>query len=820
MSSLAMPHADSSAQPPVSFGAWLQRQRKAMRLSAEALAQTIYCSAVTLRKIEYEERLPSKDMAERMAEVFHIAEAKRARFIEFARGNTLAYDAAFEVAIEAAPVIALTPPTSPSAATLFHLPHNLPTPVTSFIGRHGEAEQVAAHLSEARLITLTGAGGAGKTRLALQTANHLLELQTQTANGWLAQTYPDGVWLVGLAALTDERLVLGAVASALGVYEDNTRALAALRQYIGQKKLVLVLDNCEHLVAACAELVTNLLHTCPHLKILATSREVLGVMGEVRYGVQPLSLPTPNEAGHIALATHAPLPDALQLFAARAKAVQHQFTLSPTNAALVTHICQQLDGNPLAIELAAARLNALSLAQIAARLDDRFKLLTNGNRAGPPHQQTLRATLEWSCGLLSADERHAFAQLAVFAGGWTLEAAEAVLGEEVLDVLTRLVDKSLVTVNPIEHGGQTEWRYGYLETIRQYAHEQFVHSAAFAHTHRRHLAWLAEWCAHSARRLVGPDQVRWYARINREFDNIRAAVHWAMPQQPVPNLDDMSAAIHMLLSLDRYWNTHHHAEGQRWLTQALQQRDHLPPKLVGKILERAALLAAFQGQNEQSARYADDAIHTLRPLGDKASLSWALRHASACKLNALDLAGFFPLSHEAKTLFEELGDQFGMAMINTDMATAAMLQQRFTEAQTLLEASLDTIREHGDITRLLYMLGTAYAMSGDQARAEKYIKDSLRMGWQIEYRYAICHSFFWLARVSWRFGQPERAAQLLGVHQMAQERYGLVVLPVIQHYLLPTVQALHTQLGESAYATHFAHGYTMPLSHAVGWVLG
>lgn len=816
MSSLAVPHADSPSQPPVSFGAWLQRQRKAMRLSAEALAQTIYCSAVTLRKIEYEERLPSKDMAERLADVFSIAPDKRARFIEFARGNMLAYEQGFVEHVTASPTP--TPPElplptlpSPSLRT-----HNLPTPVTSFIGRDAEVAQIVDLLGESRLVTLTGSGGVGKTRLAIAAAHRLLELQTQPQTGhWLTTAYPDGVWLVELASLRDASLVAGAVASALGLYEDNRQVLETLCHYLGRKQLVLLLDNCEHVVAACAELVTRLLPACPNLKIITTSREVLGVMGETRFQVLPLAVTAHVEA-------QANLPDALRLFVARAKAVQPNFGLSSANLATISHICSQLDGSPLAIELAAARLNVLSLDQIAARLADRFKLLTSGNRAATPHHQTLRATLEWSYGLLTPAERELFAQLAVFVGGWTLAAAEAIGGDDVLETLTRLVDKSLVTVMYPESDAQLlaedgVLRYRYLETIRQFALEHLARRADTANLQRRHLAWLSQWCPYAAQRLVGPAQVLWYARINAEFDNIRAAVTWAMTSG---DKNDRIHALWMLLSLDRFWNTHHHAEGQRWLEQALALRADLPPKLVGKMLERAALLAAFQAQNEQSARYADDAIATLRPLGDASTLAWALRHASACKLNALDMAGFLPLSQEALGLFVELGDAFGIAMVNTDMGTAAMLQRRYVEAQALLEASLDVIREHGDITRLLYMLGTAYAMSGDQANAEKYIKDSLRMGWQIEYRYAICHSFFWLARVALRFGQPERAAQLLGVHEMAQERYGLVILPVIEHYLPPTVQALRTQLGEATYALCFAQGQAMSLAGAVAWVLG
>ncbi len=365
----------------------------------------------------------------------------------------------------------------PPLRSLGVLSNNLPHQVTSFIGREREMAEVKRLLAATRILTLTGPGGCGKTRLALRVAADLLE------------EFANGVWLAELAALSDSALVPQAVASALGVREESGRSLlATLADYLQPKQLLLVLDNCEHLIGACAPLAAALLRACPRLKILALSWEVLGIAEEVTYHVPALSLP---DLRRLPSLEHLTQYEAVRLFIERAADALPTFAVTNQNARAVAQVCYRLDGIPLAIELAAARVKVLSVDQIAGRLDDRFRLLTSGSRAAPPRLQTLRATMDWGYDLLLEKERLVLRRLAVFAGGWTLEAAEAVCagdgveGFEVLDLLTRLVNKSLVSAE--EQGEET--RYRMLETVRQYAWEKLLESGEADVMRGRHRDW-------------------------------------------------------------------------------------------------------------------------------------------------------------------------------------------------------------------------------------------------------------------------------------------------------------------------------------------
>ncbi len=381
----------------------------------------------------------------------------------------------------------------PPLRSLDVLPNNLPHQVTSFIGREWEMAEVKRLLPTTRLLTLTGPGGCGKTRLALQVAADLLE------------EFANGVWLAELAALSDSALVPQAVASALGVREEPGRSLlATLADYLQPKQLLLVLDNCERLIGACAPLAAALLRACPSLKILALSWEVLGIAEEVTYHVPALSLP---DLRRLPSLEHLTQYEAVRLFIERAADALPTFAVTNQNARAVAQVCYRLDGIPLAIELAAARVKVLSVDQIAGRLDDRFRLLTSGSRAAPPRLQTLRATMDWGYDLLSEKERMVLRRLAVFAGGWTLAAAEAVCagdrveGFEVLDLLTRLVNKSLVSAE--EQGEETHYRM--LETVRQYAREKLLESGEADVVRGRHRDWDQRMAERADPELHGPN---------------------------------------------------------------------------------------------------------------------------------------------------------------------------------------------------------------------------------------------------------------------------------------------------------------------------
>ncbi|GIV84460.1 MAG: hypothetical protein KatS3mg052_1467 [Candidatus Roseilinea sp.] len=438
------------------FGEYLRYLRRRARLTQRELGAAVGYSEAHIARLEGGQRMPDPAVV-------------RAQFIE-ALGLKDDPEAAQQL-------IRL----AESAREIRHVlkagagkgpPTNLRTQLTSFVGRAEEIAEVKRLLGETRLLTLTGPGGVGKTRLAVQVASEVLPL------------YPDGVWVVPLASVQDGARVPHAVAAAIGLPAQDVVTVESLRDRLVDGRVMIVLDTCEHLIGACATLAVRLVQTCPNLTVLATSREPLNVPGEVIWQVPPMRC-----------------DEAMQLFVERARAVRPEFTLDANDEALLVQVCQQLDGLPLAIELAAARLRVLSLEQIAARLDDRFGLLTGGNRLAPPKQQTLRTMMDWSYDLLSAAERALLRRLAIFPADWTLEMAEAVCAwepegeattpvilrrEDVLDLLTQLVNKSLVTVD--ERSGQP--RYNLSNTIRQYAHEKLVEAGEFDAVYRRYLAYL------------------------------------------------------------------------------------------------------------------------------------------------------------------------------------------------------------------------------------------------------------------------------------------------------------------------------------------
>jgi len=544
----------------LSFGPWLQRRRKRLDLTQAELAQRIGYARVTIHKIETDQLRASRQMAEKLADALAIDSTEREAFVRFARDTA-----------RAGPPAALPPrsdhvPVSGSSRRR----HNLPIRPTCFIGREREVQGGCELLrGDVRLLTLTGVGGIGKTRLALEIAAALVE------------TFPDGVWFVDLAPLAEPDLVLPTVATVLGLREHpsqplHTTLVAALRS----QHLLLVLDNCEHLVDTCARLSEEIVRTAPDVRILVTSREALRIAGEVGRPVPPLALPPRgSDLTVVELQQH----EAVRLFIERARAVRPSFAVTGQNAVTLAKICWRLDGIPLALELAAARVGVLSVGQIDTRLDDRFRLLTGGSRTALPRQQTLWATVDWSYALLAAPERRLFDRLSVFAGGWTLEAAEAVCAgdgswitgrrsqeqgvairhepappithdpsplttDDVLDLVTRLVDQSLVVVEdeppdapstepappdrqPFDKRGAGSpslggVRYRLLETLRQYGRERLVTRGEAALVHDRHAAYflgLAEEAEPDMEWHSGPDR---FAQVSAELDNFRAALLW------------------------------------------------------------------------------------------------------------------------------------------------------------------------------------------------------------------------------------------------------------------------------------------------------
>ena len=522
----------------------------------------------------------------------------------------------------------------PPLKSLTTLPHNLPVQLTSFIGRDKEIAGVRRLLGGTRLLTLTGPGGAGKTRLSLQVAAEVLT------------EYADGAWLVELAPLADPSYLAPALAAVFNLREMPGRSLAVVvADYLAAKTLLLVLDNCEHMIEACARLADDLLHACPHLKILASSREGLGLAGETTYRVPSLVLPDAGPATPASLATS----EAVRLFVERAQAAQPYFALTAGNAAAVAAICRRLDGIPLALELAAARVKLLSADQIASRLDDRFRLLVGGSRTALPRQQTLRALIDWSYDLLPPDECRLLRQLSVFAGGWTLEAAEA-MGEgiDVLDVLAQLVNKSLVLVD--EQGDEA--RYRLLETIRQYAREKLLEAGESEGARNRHLAFFLHFAETSEPKLLGRDMIDILDQWELEQDNLRAAMEWALETDPL-------AALRLAAALRMFWGRRvSMMEGLDWARTALARTQAEPPlegeaqavylEAKAKVLQAEASLCFALGDN-RACRLGIEAsitlarqINSLPTLGASLAMGATVSGAIGRRLDRAGMAGRKP----------------------------------------------------------------------------------------------------------------------------------------------------------------------------------
>jgi predicted ATPase/DNA-binding SARP family transcriptional activator/DNA-binding CsgD family transcriptional regulator len=628
--------------------------------------------------------------------------------------------------------------------------HNLPLRRDSFVGREREAREVRRLLAMTRLMTLTGVGGSGKTRLALKVASDL------------AGAYLDGAWLVELAPLSETELVPQAVASALGVPEQPGRPLLqTLGDALRPRKMLLVVDNCEHLVDACARLVNALLDACPKLRILATSREPLGVPGEVLWRVPPLSLP--NAGGEYSV-EGLMSSEAVRLFLERAKPRLPAFELTRQNARSVGEVCRKLDGIPLAIELAAARMRVLAVDQVAERLENSLKLLTAGDRTADPRHQTLRATLEWSHELLDEPERILFRWLSVFAGGWTLEAAEGVCSgegigrDEVLDLLSRLVEKSLVVVEAGEEGAP---RFRMLEPVRQYGHERLVESAEARATRYRHASFFLELAERADPKLEGPDQPRWLDRLDEEHDNIRAALSWLLQRA-----DGAGMALRMCAALGDYWYLRGHiGEGRRWLEGAIVTP--APPSAArARALQRVARLAIVQGDFDRCEGAIVEGLGLegsgLFRTGGGDSIAAELRRTLALALSVRgDLERATDLSEESLALSEGVGSVRGAMYSLFCIGTTSYVRGDVGRALPLLEEALALSREVGDpsmIASVLTQLGYTLLLDGDLERAKMLTREAATILREQNHRHFIAYTldnFGWVALLE---GDTERAA--------------------------------------------------------------
>jgi non-specific serine/threonine protein kinase len=630
--------------------------------------------------------------------------------------------------------------------------HNLSVQLTSFVGREEEIAKVRQLLSAHRLVSLTGTGGCGKTRLALQVV------------GSLVDDYSDGIWYVELAPLADSSLVAPTIAAMLGVQEQPDRPLlTTLVDTLRPKRLLLILDNCEHLIEVAAHLVEALLRGCPTIRILATSREALGVGGEAAWRVPSLPIPPQRSptADAIDLAALARF-DGILLFIERAQLVDPEFALTQANAPIVAQICWRLDGIPLAIELAAARVKMLSVERIAARLDDQFRLLTGGSRTALPRQQTLRATIDWSYALLSESERRLLRSLSVFAGGFTLEAAEAVcadvgagsgvLGsgggeaastqhlapnpqEDVLDLLTQLVDKSLVQVEKQEG----EERYRLLETIRQYGRDRLFDAGEGESVRNRHFDWFVAFAERAEPELIGPRQVAWLDRLELEHDNLRVALAWGLDSRP------SILGLRLAAALWRLWHVRdHESEGLDWLRRALS----VPGAQAATIARAKALQGVVElsgvvigGNSAEGLRAAEESLTVCQEIGDQEGAAWSMAMVGRYVIYEADYSRAGSLLEQARVLARQVNARWVLGQVLEGLGELAATRGSLLVARQRFEESLALFRAIGDrraISSACYWIGVDAGLLGDYATARERLSEALSIMRELRGRSLCC----------------------------------------------------------------------------------
>lgn len=684
-------------QEELLFGIWLRKQRRTLDLTRRAFAKQVGCAEVTLRHIEAGILKPSKELAGILLERLGVPETERPRWIAFARG------------LSGFPAESI--PSSHKLVT------NLPAPLTTFIGREKEQSEVIQLIAKHRLITLTGSGGVGKTRLSIKVGEQVLG------------NYADGVWLVELASIFDPLLLSRTTAIALGLRDEPQRpVIDMLCDYLRPKKTLIILDNCEHLVDECAYFSNTLLKSCHYLRIVATSREPLKITGEVLYRVPSLELPDLQEA--LDALRHC---ESVQLFEERAQLVQFKFSLTQQSASAVAQICNRLDGIPLAIELAAAKIATFSAEQIARQLDESFNLLTDGSRMVLPRHQTLRAAIEWSYDLLSVKEQTLYLRLSVFVNGWTLEAAKAIgaggliRGDEVEYLLEHLVHKSIVIVERT----QQQSRYHMLEAIRRYAGERLLEYGESGVLRGRHLDYFLNLTETAAPHLVRSEQLEWLDLLNTDYENLRLALEWALSQETAESSLRLCIGLGMFWVFRCYW-----MEGSKWLVRALAKpaQDHDDSETVLRVraLYQDAELASQLDDFEHMQKSAERSLELAQKVSDQRDIAIARFYVGFAHYRLGDFDGACALMEQSLIEFQELNEPYweaytfrflGIVQVTLGKITfeervvhklnlARKTGEKFSLAEALLSRSsqlfyfnrLDEAKKHAEESNALFKL--------------------------------------------------------------------------------------------------------------------
>ncbi len=835
------------------FGTWLRKERRRLDLTRQALAGRAGCAEITLRRIEAGTLKPSRELAHILLEQVGIPAAELERWIDYARGLAVY-------------------PDQPQVPALASAASNLPAYLTKFIGRARETDEVRQLVEQQRMVTLTGPGGVGKTRLAGRIAEQVLE------------QFPDGVWMVELASQTNPELVPQMLAT---VFDITTKSRISYQDllvaFLRPRKILVILDNCEHLLQACAQLAEMLLKACPDLKILATSREALKLMGEAVYRVPSLQIPLEQETleGYRQF-------EAIQLFEERARLVQSDFNLTLENIPFVLQICRRLDGIPLAIELAAARVNIFSIEQIAAKLDESFNLLTNGSRTALPQQQTIRGSIEWSWQLLDEAELTVLRRLSVFAGGWTLEAAEEVCSSngieaaQVASLMARLAEKSLVSAN---QAPGNERRYHLHDMICEFSAEK-MESGEVEITRGQHLQYFLKFSELAEPALYGPDQLTWISRLKDELGNLRSALWWAARtdieaglfivgrlygeldlqevlhwsaeltgrpeshQFPLARAKALLAQANVLWSLEQFDASRSAADESLALFRSCNDREgefenlmtiagivQLREGMEGKVeynlqalalarsmgdsLRQARALSALawdQRDPELARQYRQEAVRLYRQAGDWRSLAFTLAIYGDTLLANGEVQAARPLLEEALALIRRMNYKQGMEFVLVARSRQALMEGKYAQARAHLQEWLALASELGNRMGYLYgraRLGQVALLEGNLAEGFQILKETCLEFRKDENLAGLAFTLERLAHYCLLSHQPELSARLYAWVDGVQTKIGVNLPTSEQAEVERDLAACSAGLDKTAFEEALQQGHDMSLEDAL-----
>lgn len=801
--------ANSSSPIPIdsfsTFGDLLKYLRRRARLTQREVAIAVGYSESQISRLEQNQRPPDLAALTALFVPALYVEAEPeivARLLELAaeaRGENLPHQGAITFSRSVRKEIL------EDVKSLEDVRNNLPLQLTSFVGREREIAEIKHLLGKAKLVTLTGSGGCGKTRLALETAKQLVE------------SYRDGIWLIEFASISDPNLVLQTVASTLGIPESHDALpTVALTKYLRTEQLLLILDNCEQIVAVTAQIAEEILRICPQVQILVTSREILNLVGEVQFRVPPLSLSNETSSN----SDPASPSEAVQLFADRAQAVLPSFVLTEDVIPAVTQICHLVDGLPLGIELAAAKITVLSVEQIATRLNQSLQML-HGGRVALAHHRTLEATIQWSYDLLSEAEQTLLQRLSVFSGGWTLEAAESVVSdpslvgiENVFDLISQLVNKSLIVV---EWQLSTEARYTMLETIREYALGQLHHAGEVTRLQKRHFDYFLDFAEKA--RVIGPQKSIWLNRLEAEQDNFRVALAWALEFE-LPRQVDKGTYLAGLLA-DYFFYRGYATEALEWFDKFLSF--DLPPTR-GRALgfQKAGFLARVRGDFDKAVHLLERGLAISREIGDNERAGMALIDLGNAARDMGKTEEVIPNFSKALSLFQELRDTRGTLYSYYQLATTYMQMRDLTKARSFWEHGLELARKMNDKSFIAWGLeGLAdTAFLENQARQAKMLHvESLKSKLEVMDKAGIPYSLEGLAQAAALEEEPEHAAILWGAAEGLRILLNLPLDPSRADIYTSLIPTTREQIGDEEFDRAWNTGKAMTLQEAIDFAL-